>query len=199
MNRHLRPFGLKLGPLQAGGVYLPVHFLAVGAGLTLLIAPQGVGLFWPATGTLFAFLLLYPRRYWFSLLASGFIAEMAAHRLFAPQLPAPMTALLFFVKFGAGLAGVWLMSKAIRGPISFARLRHVLGFAGVTAVSTLACALVAVALRLGLPAANPAFWLNVQSWWIGDFLGALIVTPLVLTVGIHGLSASSSLRGGRAA
>jgi integral membrane sensor domain MASE1 len=32
------------------------------------------------------------------------------------------------------------------------------------------------------------FWLSVQSWWIGDFLGALIVTPLILTIGFHGLS-----------
>ena len=56
MNRHLRPFGLKLGPLLAGIAYFPLHFLAVGIGLTLLISPHGVGVFWPATGTLFAFL-----------------------------------------------------------------------------------------------------------------------------------------------
>src|SRR5204862_3792731 len=54
MNRLLRPFGLKLAPLQAGAVYFPIHFFAVRIGLTLLIAPQGVGVFWPATGSLFA-------------------------------------------------------------------------------------------------------------------------------------------------
>ena len=67
MNRLLRPFGLKLGPLQAGAIYFPLHFLAVGIGLTALIAPQGVGVFWPAAGSLFAFLLLYPARYWGAL------------------------------------------------------------------------------------------------------------------------------------
>ncbi len=41
--------------------------------------------------------------------------------------------------------------------------------------------------------------MSVQSWWIGDYLGALIVTPLVLTIGIHGISVSTSIRGGRAA
>jgi signal transduction histidine kinase len=199
MNRHLRPFGLKLGPLKAGAIYLPLHFLAVGVGLTLLIAPQGVGLFWPATGTLFAFLLLYPPRFWPSLLGFGFVAEVAAHELFAPQIPAVTAALLFFVKFGAGLAGVWLMSVTIRGPISFARLRHVLVFAAAAAISTLVCALVAVTLRKAAPPADHAFWLSVQSWWIGDFLGALIVTPLLLTVGIHGLAVANSLRGGRTA
>ena len=44
-----------------------------------------------------------------------------------------------------------------------------------------------------------AFWLGVQNWWIGDFLGALIVTPLVLTVGFHGFALAANARGGRAA
>ena len=74
MNRHLRPFGLKLGPLQAGAVYFPLHFLAVGVGFGLFNAQQGVGVFWPATGVLFAFLLLYPPRYWPALLAFGFLS-----------------------------------------------------------------------------------------------------------------------------
>jgi hypothetical protein len=39
----------------------------------------------------------------------------------------------------------------------------------------------------------------VQSWWIGDFLGAVIVTPLILTIGFHGIAVTSSIRGGRAA
>ena len=85
MNRHLRPFGLKLGPLQAGGVYFPLHFVAVGVGLTLMNAPDGVGVFWPATGTLFAFLLLYPARFWPALLAFGFLAEILANEAFAPS------------------------------------------------------------------------------------------------------------------
>src|SRR5262245_25812808 len=50
MNRHVRPFGLKLGPLAAGAVYFPLHLVAVGVGFSLLIAQQGVGAFWPATG-----------------------------------------------------------------------------------------------------------------------------------------------------
>jgi signal transduction histidine kinase len=199
MNRHVRPFGLKLGPLQAGALYLPLHFLACGAGLTLLIAPHGVGVFWPATGTLFAFLLLYQARFWPALFVSGLIAEIAAHELFTPQVPTVMTGLVFLVKFGAGLAGVWMLNLIIRGPISFARLRHVLGFAAAAGISTLACAVVAVSVRHGSITADLGFWLGVQSWWIGDFLGALIVTPLLLTLGLHGLEMTPSTRGGRAA
>src|SRR6476659_8899066 len=149
MNRHLRPFGLKLGPLQTGGVYFPLHFLAVGVGLKLLIAPQGVSVFWPATGTLFAFLLLYPSRYWLALLAMGFLSETLSHQLFAPQQPYTTTGLLFFVKFASALLLAGLLQVSIRGPISFARLHHVLFFAASAAFATLACAFVAVSARNG--------------------------------------------------
>src|SRR5689334_11329106 len=103
MNRLLRPFGLKLGPLQAGAVYFPLHFLAVGIGLTLLIAPHGVGVFWPATGSLFAFLLLYPPNYWLALGAMAWLAEMLAHTLFAPQIPFSLFGLMFVIKYLAAL------------------------------------------------------------------------------------------------
>jgi signal transduction histidine kinase len=176
-----------------------LHFVAVALGLTLLIAPQGVGVFWPASGTLFAFLLLYPRRYWLALLGSAFVAEIAAHALFAPQISITVAALVFFVKFASGLLGVWLMHMSVRGPISFARLDHVLGFAASAAASTLACAVVGMSLRHGLTLQDHVFWAGVQSWWIGDYLGALVITPLLLTIGFHGISVSTALRGGRAA
>jgi signal transduction histidine kinase len=194
MNRLLRPFGLKLGPLRAGAVYFPLHFLAVGIGLTLLIAPHGVGVFWPATGSLFAFLLLYPPNYWLALGAMAWLAELLAHTLFAPQIPFSIFGLMFVVKFVFALAGVGLMHLGCRGPISFARLRHVLCFALAALVSTLACAVVAVSLR-GVQIASGGFWFSVQSWWIGDLLGALSIAPLVLTVGFHGFTFTRHARG----
>jgi signal transduction histidine kinase len=197
MNRLLRPFGLKLAPLQAGAVYFPIHFFAVGIGLTLLIAPQGVGVFWPATGSLFAFLLLYPARYWPALLGFAFVAELAANQLFAPQIPYSVAGLLFFVKFAAAVLGAWLVNIGVLGPISFARLRHVLVFAAAALVSTLVCAFIAVSVRADASMASNSFWLSVQNWWIGDFLGALVITPLLLTIGIHGVAFSGSVRGGR--
>src|SRR3954463_5554146 len=103
MNRHVRPFGLKLGALHAAAIYFPLHFIAVWVGLTLLIAPHGVeiGVFWPATGALFAFLLLFPARTWPVLFVSAYASELLAHSLLAPQLPFPLAALMFPVKFTA--------------------------------------------------------------------------------------------------
>lgn len=199
MNRHLRPFGLKLGPLLAGFAYFPLHFLAVGIGLTLLIAPQGVGVFWPATGTLFAFLLLYPPRYWIALFVCAYAAELLAHLLFAPQIPFSVSGLLFPIKFAAAVLGTWIIHVAVRGPIFFARLHHVLAFAAAAFISTLACALVAQSLRGSAPIGSYEFWLGVQNWWIGDFLGALVITPLLLTIGFHGVAKSANSRGSHGA
>jgi signal transduction histidine kinase len=198
MNRHLRPFGLKLGPLPAAAVYFPLHFIAVGIGLTSLIAPHGVAVFWPATGSLFAFLLLYPPRNFVALFVLAWMSELLAHTVFAPQIPFSVAGLLFPVKFGTAVLGAWLMHLGVRGPISFARLPHVLWFAAAALLSTLACALIAQALRGGLALGGDEFWLAVQNWWIGDFLGALVITPLVLTVGFHGFALSGE-RGGRTA
>jgi signal transduction histidine kinase len=180
-------------------MYFPLHFLAAGIGLTLLIAPQGVGVFWPATGTLFAFLLLYPPAHWFALAIAAFLAETLAHLVFAPQIPFTVYGLSFVVKFLAALLGVGLMHASVRGPISFARLRHVLCFALAALVSTLACALLAVSLRDRLGPGADGFWLGVQNWWIGDLLGALIATPLVLTVGFHGFAFTKHGRAGTGA
>jgi signal transduction histidine kinase len=197
MNRLLRPFGLKLGPLQAGAVYFPLHFLAVGIGLTLLIAPQGVGLFWPATGALFAFLLLYPPNYWVAIGIFAYGAELLAHVWLAPQMPLSIYGVLFPLKFLSALVGVGLMHAGVRGPISFARLQHMLLFAGSALVSTAICAFLAVSIRNGMALGDHGFWLDVQNWWIGDMLGALVITPLLLTVGFHGVSLSGPARGGR--
>jgi signal transduction histidine kinase len=204
MNRLLRPFGLKLGPLQAGAAYMPLHFLAVGIGLTFLIAPQGVAVFWPATGALFAFLLLYPPNHWLAIGILAYVAELAANTWFAPQIPFTLSGLLFPIKFLAALLGVGLMHVGARGPISFARLDHVLCFALAALLSTLACAFVAVSLRLGsefgaAQLQDASFWLGVQNWWIGDLLGALIVTPLLLTVGFSGFTRSGTAHASRGA
>ena len=199
MNRLLRPFGLKLGPLQAAGVYFPVHFLAVGIGLTLLISPHGVGVFWPATGTLFAFLLLYPPNYWLAIGLLGLAAEVLAHVLLAPQIPLSVYGAVYPIKFLSVVLGVWLMGIGVRGPISFARLQHMLIFAGAALLATALCAFLAVWLREGLNTSDHAFWLGVQSWWIGDLLGALVITPLLLTVGFHGFALASHGRGNHGA
>lgn len=197
MNRHIRPFGLKLGPLAAGAIYFPLHFLAVTIGANLLIAPQGVGIFWPATGALFAFLLLYPARYWTSLLIFSFAAEILAQWLFAPSIALGPASYLYPVKFAAGILGVGFLHLTVGGPISFARLRHVLAFAMAALLSTLACALAAISIRGGLQLESSEFWLRTQSWWIGDFLGALVITPILLTIGFHGFALHSAARAGR--
>ena len=59
------------------------------------------------------------------------------------------------------------MHVTVRGPIFFARLRHVLCFAVAAFLSTLICALAAQSLRGATPFGTHDFWLGLQNWWIG--------------------------------
>jgi signal transduction histidine kinase len=195
MKRHLRPFGLNLGVFAVSGLFLSLHFLAVSVGLTLLVAPRDVAVFWPATGSLFAFLLLYPTSYWPALALAALAAEFAAHLLFAPQIGLMAPMLLVPVKVAAALGCVGLVSLFVRGPLSFARLQHVLSFSLAALLATFAGGVVAVLMLDGFSAAH--FWRSVQAWWIGDFLGALIVTPLLLTIGFHGFAWATRRHGSR--
>ncbi len=193
MNRHASTVRIEVRSPPGGGDLFSAAFLAVGIGANLLIAPQGVGVFWPATGALFAFLLLYPVRYWTALFLC--VLRRRAVRLSGcsrrrSSWDRRRTACSRSSSRPAVL-GVGFMHWTVRGPISFARLRHVLAFA-------VGGAAVHAGLRFGRhvhprrPAVRDghAFWLRVQSWWIGDFLGALVITPILLTIGFHGFAHS---------
>jgi integral membrane sensor domain MASE1 len=195
MKRHLRPFGLNLSAIEASAIFLPVQFLAVSVGLTLLVAPLDVAVFWPATGSLLAFLLLFPLSYWPALAVVTFVAELAAHWLLAPQVGLATIAMQMPVKLAAAMLGVAFMHLLVRGPVSFARLNHVLSFALAALVATFLGGVAAVIV--GERGLGQHFWRDVQQWWIGDFLGALIVTPLLLTIGFHGFAWATRRHGSR--
>ena len=110
MNRLLRPFGLKLGPLQAGAVYFPIAF------------PRG----WhrshaahrpPGRGRVLA-RHRHPVRVPVAVsraLLAGAVAftlrrrTAGARRCSRRRFPISVAGLLFSVKFAAALLGVWLM------------------------------------------------------------------------------------------
>jgi hypothetical protein len=83
----------------------------VGVGLKLMNAPDGVGVFWAGHRHALRLPAVVSARYWLSLLAFGFLGRDPVQRAFAPPLiPYTMAGLLYFVKFGAGVAGVLLVS-----------------------------------------------------------------------------------------
>ena len=101
---------------------------------------------------------------------------------FAPQMLA-LSALI-----GAGAAaqaafGAWLVRRRTEQPLTLSHPRDVLQFLACAAAS---CAVSTGTGNLGLwwtrhlpPADLPA---SLAAWWVGDVLGVLIVTPILLTL-----------------
>ncbi len=136
--------------------------------------------FWPAAGLYVGVLLLVERRAW-----PGFVAAAAVGGVIASAIIGRKAALV-----GSGavadaveaLLAAVLIQGAIRGRPRMWRLRDLLAVvflgAGVA---------VAVAALLGGAAVSVVnhlpFLPEARDWWIGDALGVLVVTPLVLAWG----------------
>jgi integral membrane sensor domain MASE1 len=179
-------FGLQLRPPAVALAYVALHFLAVGAGLALQIAPVSVAVYWPAAGTLLGALLLYPYRYWPGLLIAALVTEVAANAIFAPEIAPANASVLAIVAATEATIGAFLVRRLLGDRLNFARVNTVLVFGGAVAVTTFVGALVAAGYMVS-SGMSTRYWLDQQYWWIGDLLGDLTLAPLVLTFGYFGI------------
>lgn len=176
-----------IGWLLLDNAFVAVAFFLAGLlGLRLTFPPEVASVFWPPTGIgLAAFLLLGPR------CAPGiFLAAFAIHA----SLPGAVAASLgVAVSSTVEVAlGVFLLRRGGDADDLFSRPRaffHFVVLAGVigTAVgATLAVGSLALFGQVS-PDRFPAMWLT---WWLGDAVGALIVTPF-LVLWLRGLPPSA--------
>ena len=107
-------------PAAAAAAFFPVHFAATAIGNELLVATPSAAAFWPASGTLIAALLLFPRRAWPWLFASGFLAEYSAYTGLQHVYPARTAALIGLVNIGQNLLAAELVGRWIGPRIDFA-------------------------------------------------------------------------------
>jgi integral membrane sensor domain MASE1 len=159
--------------LVLAGVYAATARL----GLTLPAFQTHVTLIWPPSGIALAAVLLLGYRVWPGLVLGAALAYWS-----------PDTPLLFVVITAVGnpaaaLLGAYVLRTAISFDTSLGRVRDVIGFFvfGV-ALSTMVSASIGSA---GLLAVGLAEWMDLgrawRLWWIGDAMGVLIITPVILT------------------
>ena len=134
----------------------------------------------PPAGLGLALLLIYGTRWWPALAVAAFLADLLVRGipplpLFEPLAPCVIT------------VGYVAIAKLLRGPFGFRNeldhMRDVLMLAVTSAIGTLLIAFAYVAVfRIGdlLPAYQylPA----VTRFWIGDLIGVLTATPLLLVL-----------------
>src|SRR5439155_3260747 len=140
---------------------------------------------WPAAGIALAGVLIFGNRVWPSILLGSFLVNFwtswdtgtAAALVKSVGLPASLGLGASF----QALAGAWLMRRWVGLPCSLTQQNEVLKFLALAPGSCLVGATFGVtALWLGGVIQSPNYFFSWWTWWVGDTIGVLIFTPLVL-------------------
>ncbi|HTL97333.1 MAG TPA: MASE1 domain-containing protein, partial [Holophagaceae bacterium] len=152
------------------------YFALARLGLSLAFATTQVTAVWPPAGLALAALVLAGPWAALGVFAGAFAANAMAHESWSVAAGIASGNTL------AGLAGWWLLKRIGNPDPDFSETPQVLVLAMIAVTAPLLSASGGVAcLRLGglMPAsALGSVW---RLWWVGDCLGTLLVTPLILT------------------
>src|SRR5262245_55088232 len=138
---------------------------------------EQVSVVWPPAGIALAAVLLHGYRAWPAVWLGAFLANMTAHE---PVLTA------FAIAIGntlEALTGAWLLRRVAESEPTLDRLKHVIGFVAFAALGSTTIAATVGTSSLLLSGIQPwsAFGFIWSTWWVGDAMGILIVTPAALT------------------
>jgi PAS domain S-box-containing protein len=161
-------------------------YLAVAAAtIPIATAPACASPLYPAAGVALASVLAFGRR----MLAGVLLGALAANLLLddarglhgAAAIGVPL-ALAFGASLQAGFAAA-LARRFARQPLTLTQPRDVAGFVAACTAGSIVAAGVAVLTLAAVGVLVPAKALTTwATWWIGDFAGLVIVTPIVLTL-----------------
>jgi diguanylate cyclase (GGDEF)-like protein len=131
---------------------------------------------WPCTGIAIAALLVFGYRVWPGILIGAFLVNVTTAGSLATSIAIAAGNTL------EGLAGCYLVNRFAHGKEAFARAQDIFKFALLAGmVATTVSATIGVAT---LAEGGFADWASFGSiwctWWLGDAMGAVLVTPLLL-------------------
>ncbi len=153
-----------------------VYFVAGKLGLQLAYVHASATAVWPCTGIAIAALLVFGYRVWPGILIGAFVVNLTTAGSVGTSVVVAMGNTL------EGLAGCYLVSRFAGGKEAFARAQDIFKFALLAGM--LATAVSATIGVVTLAAAGFADWAAFGSmwctWWLGDAVGAVTVTPLLL-------------------
>ena len=161
------------------------YMLAGKAALLLAVPPGFAAPLYPAAGVALGALLIFGLR----ALPGIVLGALYVNLSIRGSLQGPTAAMLLMptvIAIGATLqawVGATLIKRFVRQPLELAEPREVLWFLGASITSCLVSPTVAnLALWLSgtVPAAAVPF--SAATWWVGDVLGVLIATPILLTL-----------------
>ncbi len=169
----LKPKNLVLVLLVAA-----LYFLGAKLGLSLAFINASVSPVWPATGIAIALVLWFGYRALPGVLIGALIANYTLTNV------SLLTAL--GISLGnslEALTAVYLLRRNVQARNPFTRAIDVLKFVGYAAIlsTAIAATIGNVTLCLGGNEQWSSFGWLWFTWWLGDAVGALVVTPLILS------------------
>ncbi len=153
-----------------------IYHLAARLGLQMAYVQQNTSPVWPPSGIALAALLLAGIRYWPGITLGVVVGALLT------GAPLGLALGLGTANTLEALIAATLLRKWLRFDLGINRIRDVIGLVGAATCGTAISALVGVATLIvvrGVPVA--AFGYLAPVWFIGNLLGCLVLTPLILT------------------
>ncbi len=153
-----------------------VYHLAARLGLKMAYVQANTSPVWPPTGIGLAALLLLGYRYWPGITLGVLLGSLLT------GAPIDLAIGMSIGNTLEALAAVYLLERLVHFHRRIDRTQDVVGLVLVALVcTTIGASLGTATLMLTRLAESQYFWAIWITWWIGDLLGALVVTPLLLT------------------
>jgi len=156
------------------------YFLAACYGLGLLANPNGVAVFWPASGIAVGTLIAIDRRVFWPIglgIAIGTVAaNLAAGRAFV--LTIPFAAANMIECYCAG----WIAHRLLGSDLRFDSLKRVSGLFLAAAVGTALSAVIGAGTFFMVGTAGEAIFQYWQEWFRADLIGIIAIMPFILGV-----------------
>jgi signal transduction histidine kinase/CheY-like chemotaxis protein len=157
------------------------YFVGGEVGYALSLGPAVGGTFWPPSGISLAVFLIAPRRLWLQLVIGGVLANYVSDALHGQTLPASIG--FAIANLSEPLVGAFLLRRIFTPPVTVMRLQELVALALVVVFVSAPIGAVIGALAAELWTVNPpGLFAGWRTWWVGDAVGALVLTPCVLRI-----------------
>ncbi|MDX1757192.1 MAG: CHASE domain-containing protein [Marinobacter sp.] len=181
-REHTSPGGAGRALLIGTGIAL-IYFVAGYFGLKLAFETTNVSPVWPASGIALAALLLGGLRMWPAITVGAILVNFVSFGVDADTWQRYGLASLVIATGITleALAGAFLVRKSLGPHTSFVRITGVFRFLLAVALACTLSAGLGTATLVGFEVA-PATALGsiFSTWWLGDCVGMLVVTPTIL-------------------
>lgn len=148
-------------------------------GMALRPTPFGTAIFWPASGMLTVLACTVAPRYWWLLAIGAVSGEIAGAYMGLDRAPTPQATIYFAFCHVAEAFAIALLRRRFTTAQTRADVVRTLRTISYVLAGTAGSALLAAPMLAALTTQTTLLD-NTLSWWLSDFLGILLVAPILV-------------------